>query len=66
MKLNATLVAIKMQNRKFWLIETQSFKDFNGIKIPNESKVTWKFEEDDFHWLTVKITEIEYNVTKEN
>ncbi|WP_178988312.1 DUF6544 family protein [Winogradskyella schleiferi] len=45
-----------------WLVETQSFKEFNGIKIPNKSTVTWKLKDCDFHWLTVEIIDLEYNV----
>jgi len=47
-----------------WLVETQSFKELNGIKIPNKSKVTWQLDDGDFHWLTVEIIEIEYNISK--
>lgn len=46
-----------------WLVETESFKEFDGIKIPNKSKVTWKLKEEDFHWLTVEITDLEYNMS---
>lgn len=38
-----------------WLVETQSFKEFNGIKIPNKSEVTWQLDKGDFHWLIVEI-----------
>ena len=44
-----------------WLVEIDSFKVFNGIKIPNKSRVTWKLKRGDFHWLNVEITAIAYN-----
>lgn len=45
-----------------WFVETLSFKEFSGLKIPNKSKVTWKLAEGDFHWLTVQIKHIDYNI----
>lgn len=45
-----------------WLVKTETFKEFNGIKIPNKSTVTWQLDDGDFHWLTVEVTEIEYNI----
>ena len=45
-----------------WLVETKSLKKFNGIKIPNKSTVTWQLETGNFHWLTVEITDLEFNL----
>jgi Ca2+/Na+ antiporter len=47
-----------------WYIEMVSYKDFNGITIPNKSNVIWKLKEGDFHWLTLEITDIVYNTAK--
>lgn len=47
-----------------WHIEALSYKEFNGIKIPNKSKVTWKLPEGDFHWLNLEITDIDYNISQ--
>ena len=44
-----------------WLVETIAYKDFNGIRIPHKSKVTWKLKEGDFNWATMELTDIEYN-----
>ncbi|MGH1386805.1 DUF6920 family protein [Kordia sp.] len=49
-----------------WHVEIVSHKEFNGIRIPNKSHVIWKLKEGDFHWLTVEITDINYNTTKMN
>ncbi|WP_205317995.1 DUF6544 family protein [Kordia sp. SMS9] len=45
-----------------WCIEMLSYKEVNNIIIPDKAKVIWKLPEDDFHWLTLEIVEIEYNV----
>jgi hypothetical protein len=44
-----------------WLVEAVSYKEFEGIKVPDKSKVTWKLPEGDFNWLNLEITELEYN-----
>lgn len=44
-----------------WLVETIAYKDFNGIRIPYKSRVTWKLKEGDFNWATMELTDIEYN-----
>lgn len=45
-----------------WLVEAVSYKEFEGIKVPDKSKVTWKLSEGDFNWLNLEITELEYNL----
>ena len=44
-----------------WLIETISYKDFEGIKVPAVCQVTWKLPEGDFTWLKLEITALDYN-----
>lgn len=46
-----------------WYIENDpdSMKEFDGIKIPTRSAVTWKLPEGDYHWLDLEITSIMYN-----
>lgn len=44
-----------------WCVEMLSCASFNGIRIPNNSKVTWQLEGGDFHWLTAEITALDYN-----
>ena len=44
-----------------WVIKNLSFKTFNGIKIPDESEILWDLEEGRFHWLTLEISEIQYD-----
>lgn len=48
----------KLEN---WYVEMVSYKTFHGIRIPNKSKVTWQLENSDFHWLTIEITDLDYN-----
>ena len=44
-----------------WYVEMLSYKTFNGITIPNKSSVTWKFNEGDFNWLQLEITNLKFN-----
>lgn len=44
-----------------WHIEMLDFKEFEGIKIPNKCKVTWKLNDGNFNWLNLEIIELEYN-----
>ncbi|WP_439152283.1 DUF6920 family protein [Winogradskyella sp.] len=46
---------------KTWCIEALDYKTFNGIRIPHKNKVTWKLENEYFHWLSLEIKEINYN-----
>jgi Family of unknown function (DUF6920) len=48
-------------NLETWYIEAQEYKTFNGIRIPYKNKVTWKLDKKDFHWLTLEVTEIDFN-----
>jgi len=45
-----------------WFIEAVDYKIFDGIKIPNKCKVSWKLEDGDFNWLNLEITDLEYNL----
>jgi hypothetical protein len=51
----------KDAQKEKWLIEAMSYKEFEGITVPNKCKVTWKLPEGDFNWLNLEITELEYN-----
>lgn len=46
-----------------WLIEIEKngYKEFQGIRVPVKSAVTWKLHEGDFTWYKLQITDIEYN-----
>jgi hypothetical protein len=46
--------------KEIWLVEAMSYKEYEGVKIPNKSKVTWKLPDGDFNWLNLEITELEY------
>ena len=45
-----------------WFVQIEDYKTFHGIKIPNKSKVIWKFETGDFYWLNVEIIDIKFNI----
>lgn len=44
-----------------WVIVNSEHRPFNGVIIPNKSKVIWKLKERDFHWLNIEINFIDYN-----
>ncbi|MFO7719058.1 MAG: DUF6544 family protein [Gillisia sp.] len=44
-----------------WLIETISYKVFEGIKVPAVCHVTWKLPEGDFTWLKLELTTVDFN-----
>jgi hypothetical protein len=44
-----------------WLVTVLEYKNFNGIRIPSKSEVTWRFKTGDFTWLKVEVTGIENN-----
>ncbi len=44
-----------------WFIETIDYKHFDGVKIPNKCRVTWKLTAGDFNWLNLEITKLEFN-----
>lgn len=46
---------------KSWLVSIDSFKVFDGIRIPGRSSVTWKLKEGDFTWFNLDVTAITYN-----
>jgi hypothetical protein len=37
------------------------FKEFDGIRIPSKSAVTWFEEDGEFNWFELEITELQYN-----
>ncbi|MFS0776716.1 DUF6544 family protein [Neobacillus sp. 3P2-tot-E-2] len=40
----------------------KEFKEFNGIRIPSKSDVTWFEKDEEFRWFEVEITDLQYNV----
>lgn len=42
-------------------MEITGYKDFEGIRIPHKSKVTWKLKTGDFNWANVELTDLEFN-----
>lgn len=45
-----------------WIVavDGNSFKEFEGIRIPFKFNVTWKLKTGDYNWLKLEITEIRY------
>jgi hypothetical protein len=46
-----------------WLItmEPSGYREFQGIRIPAKSAVTWKLKAGDFTWFRLEITDVVYN-----
>lgn len=44
-----------------WVIQTEDFDTFEGIRVPSKITATWKLEEGDWSWLKMEVTEIQYN-----
>ena len=44
-----------------WIIKANNYREFEGIRIPVNMSVTWKFKEGDFTWYRLEITEVKYN-----
>jgi len=49
----------------FIQIEPNGYKEFEGVRIPARSSVTWKLKEGDFTWYKLEITDIHYNQIKD-
>lgn len=45
-----------------WRIEMTSYKPFDGVRIPNKANVIWKLAAGDFHWLSLEIVALDYNI----
>ncbi|HRY33757.1 MAG TPA: hypothetical protein P5531_12395 [Bacteroidales bacterium] len=44
-----------------WRIENEGMKEFDGVKVPAKSSVTWKLKDGDFNWLKLEVTVLEYD-----
>jgi hypothetical protein len=46
-----------------WLVEVekQGYKEFEGIRVPAKTMVTWKLAQGDFTWFKLEITQMGYN-----
>jgi hypothetical protein len=49
-----------------WLIQVDpnGYKQFEGIRVPAKSNVTWKLKTGDYKWLTVEIMQMQFNGKK--
>ncbi len=47
--------------RHEWILLVNSYKTFEGIKVPAKMTATWKLDEMDWTWLKLEITDIKYN-----
>ena len=47
--------------RHEWIMNITDYKTFEGIKVPVKMTSTWKFDEGDWTWLKLEVTDIKYN-----
>lgn len=47
-----------------WTVIATRTEERNGIKIPVECEASWELEHENWTWLKLKITDIQYNVNK--
>ena len=45
-----------------WTVTATKIEKRNEIRIPVESKVDWKVDNENWTWLKIKITDIRYNI----
>jgi len=49
----------------FIAVDENSYREFESIRIPAKSAVTWKLKIGDFNWFKLEITNVKYNEVKE-
>jgi len=47
--------------RHEWEMKIEGYKIFEGIKVPAIMTATWKLDKEDWTWLKLEVTKIEYN-----
>jgi hypothetical protein len=47
-----------------WSVQCKAYGNFEGVRMPVESEVTWKLKEGDFTWYKLKITDLTFNQTQ--
>ncbi|MBL0074178.1 MAG: hypothetical protein IPP34_21225 [Bacteroidetes bacterium] len=52
---------IDKDSRRFpWVLTVNSYKEFEGIRIPSDMNATWKLDSGDFTWLKLVIEDLNY------
>ena len=49
-----------------WVLQVKEYESFEGIRVPSKMTATWKLEKEDWTWLKLEITDINYNVNSQN
>lgn len=47
--------------RHEWIMQIDGYNTFEGIRVPVSMAATWKLDQGDWTWLTLKVTEISYS-----
>ncbi len=44
-----------------WFVLNKGYHEFDGVRVPHKSEITWKLKGGDFTWLKLEITDIQCN-----
>jgi hypothetical protein len=44
-----------------WVVQTEDWKLFGGMRIPYKSKVSWQLAAGEFNWVNMELTDLEFN-----
>jgi hypothetical protein len=47
-----------------WLVQSEAWREFHGIRVASKSTLTWKLKTGDFHWATIELTDMDFNNTE--
>lgn len=45
-----------------WVVEIEETKVMNDLRIPTQVKVFWELEDENWTWLKIKVTDVEYDL----
>ncbi|WP_207732387.1 DUF6544 family protein [Heliobacterium chlorum] len=44
-----------------WVCVVKGYKEFQGIRVPNQCSIVWKLKSGDFEWFRLEVTDIVYD-----
>ncbi|WP_291789299.1 DUF6544 family protein [Cecembia sp.] len=48
--------------KKDWVVRTLSYKEFNGVQLPNKCNATWVLESGDWTWALFEVDSVVFNI----
>ncbi|MDZ7721482.1 MAG: DUF6544 family protein [candidate division KSB1 bacterium] len=49
-----------------WSVELSNYKDFKGIKFPENVKAIWHMDDKDYEYFRTQIKDVQYNINKQS